>query len=142
MESTCNTKQMVKVAVPYYGHLSLPPAGLSTLYFIISVDPCIKKAISSELHIWNTKVEPSLPDWLQHLNVNGLICCDKGSQHQTPLESKQIWTLWRQEGDAVELVNRWAGGHIKDHTAWRCGVPTNTWCLKTYEQQFGSSKKD
>ncbi len=135
METACNTTESIKVAVPYYGHLSLPPAGLSTIYFIVSVDPCSKKASDCMLSVWNTKLEPSLPDWLKKLGVNGLICSDKGSQHQTPLESQKIWTLWRQEGDAVELVNRWAAGHLSDPSAWRCGIPTNQWCSAAYKQQ-------
>ncbi|HEY4744169.1 MAG TPA: hypothetical protein VIH45_05880 [Desulfuromonadaceae bacterium] len=110
--SAHRTYQTVLVAVPYYGTLTLPPLGLSRLFFVATVDIAARKAISIELQVWDPKKEANLSVWLRGLGVSGVMCSDSRSPYEIALNAENIWVLWNQEGEANELVERWARGEI------------------------------
>lgn len=95
------------IAVPYYGALSLPPSGLSRIYFMVEVH-LEKKAIADiTLQVWDPKKEPTLFVWLRQMETDGLICCDAPSNYAVALHAEGIWVEWGQEGEVHEVVQTW-----------------------------------
>lgn len=98
------------VAVPYYGALSLPPSGLTRIYFMAEVDMERKVIANVNLQVWDPKKEPNLFSWLGQMGANGLICSDAPSNFAVALEAEGIWVQWGQEGEVNEVVGRWMQG--------------------------------
>ncbi len=139
MDINQQVHRLVKIAVPYYGTLSLPPLGLARIYFVAKVDPATRTAVNIELKVWNPKQKPNLSIWLRELGIAGVICSDSGSQYQIALNSENIWVLWRQQGEVEEVVERWARGEIEAPAAFKCQNPTNLWCAGQYEAMDGAT---
>lgn len=104
---TIRENQITRIAVPYYGALSLPPSGLSRVFFVVEVNLGAKSVDNISLQVWNPKKEPNLSSWLRQLNMNGVICSDNPSQYEVALNSEGIWVQWKQEGEVHEVVERW-----------------------------------
>lgn len=102
-----NDSNMTRIAVPYYGALSLPPSGLSRVFFMVEVKPENKSVDNISLQVWNPKKEPNLSSWLRQLGTNGVICNDNPSQYEVALNAEGIWIQWKQEGEVHEVVERW-----------------------------------
>jgi predicted Fe-Mo cluster-binding NifX family protein len=98
---------MTRIAVPYYGALSLPPSGLSRVFFLVEVNQEAKSVDNISLQVWNPKKEPNLSSWLKLLGTNGVICSDTPSQYEVALNTEGIWVQWKQEGEVHEVVERW-----------------------------------
>ena len=118
----------IRVAVPYYGSLSLPPLGLSRLFFVASVDPASRKVSRLEIQVWDPKKEPNIAVWMRTQGFSGVICSDTGSHCQVALKAENIWLLGKQEGEAVELVERWAATALDESGASRIGQRLSSWC--------------
>ncbi len=128
--SAQRSNKTISIAVPYYGTLTLPPLGLSRVFFIASVDTASRKVTNIELQVWDPKNEPNLSVWMRELGVSGVMCSDSGSPYQVALNAENIWVLWKQEGEATELVERWAAGEFNNMEAY--GEPVNPWCTGQY----------
>ncbi|MBI2353825.1 MAG: hypothetical protein HYV06_02150 [Deltaproteobacteria bacterium] len=128
----------VFVAVPYYGSLTLPPLGLSRLFFVAAVDTASRKVARIEIQVWDPKKEPNLSVWMRELGFSGVICSDSGSHYQIALNAENIWVLGKQEGEVAELVERWATGELDEANACRCGEPSNSWCGTQPESGIGA----
>ena len=126
------SNQTIFVAVPYYGTLTLPPLGLSRVFFIATVDVATRKVTNNELQVWDPKNEPNLSVWMRELGVSGVVCSDNGSSYQAAFNFENIWVLWKQEGEATELVERWAAGEFNNLEEYRCGEPIIPWCTEQY----------
>lgn len=117
-----NTPQInntIHVAVPYYGSLTLPPLGLSRLFFVAGVDTESNKVARIEIQVWDPKDEPNLSAWMRKQGFSGVICSDSGSHYQVALNAENIWLVGNQEGEAAELVERWAAGAMNESNSWR-----------------------
>lgn len=126
-----NTQQInntIHVAVPYYGSLSLPPLGLSRLFFVASVDTSSNKVGRIEIQVWDPKKEPNLSVWMSKQGFSGVICSDSGSHYQVALNAENIWLVGNQEGEATELVERWAAGALDESNSCRLGEKLKSWC--------------
>lgn len=124
---TQQSSNTVLVAVPYYGSLTLPPLGLSRLFFVAAVDTASGKVARIEIQVWDPKKEPNLSVWMRKLGFSGVICSDSGSHYQIALNAENIWVLGRQEGEVAELVERWATGELDEPDAYRCGETSDFW---------------
>lgn len=102
-----NRNNMARIAVPYYGALSLPPSGLSRVFFLVEVNMETRSVNNISLQVWNPKKEPNLSSWLRQLGTNGVICSDNPSQYEVALNTEGIWVQWKQEGEVHEVVERW-----------------------------------
>lgn len=102
-----NRNNMTHIAVPYYGALSLPPSGLSRVFFLVEVNMETRSVNNISLQVWNPKKEPNLSSWLRQLGTNGVICSDSPSQYEVALNTEGIWVQWKQEGEVHEVVERW-----------------------------------
>lgn len=107
MKTNHQQKDTTRIAVPYYGALSLPPSGLSRVFFMVEVKMENKSVDNISLQVWNPKKEPNLSSWLRQLGANGVICSDNPSQYEVALNSEGIWVQWKQEGEVQEVVERW-----------------------------------
>jgi hypothetical protein len=107
MKTHHDQKDTTRIAVPYYGALSLPPSGLSRVFFMVEVSPKNKSVDNISLQVWNPKKEPNLSSWLRQLGTNGVICSDNPSQYEVALSTEGIWIQWKQEGEVHEVVERW-----------------------------------
>ena len=125
--STQETNKAVLVAVPYYGSLTLPPLGLSRLFFVASVDTASGKVGRIEIQVWDPKNEPNLSVWMREQGFSGVICSDSGSHYKVALNAENIWLLGNQEGEAAELVERWAAGVLGANSC-SFGEKLNRWC--------------
>ncbi|HEU0265342.1 MAG TPA: hypothetical protein VFR01_06400 [Geobacterales bacterium] len=108
---------MIRVAVPYYGSLSAPPLGLARLYFVAEVDSESRSVMDVSLQVWDPKSERNLSVWLREQGIEGIICSDRNSPYQVALKKVNIWVLWQQEGEVVDLVERWARGDVRQSVA-------------------------
>lgn len=98
---------ITRVAVPYYGTLSLLPSRLTRIFFLVEVD-LLKMCIADlGLQVWDPEKEPSLSSWLRQMGTEGLICSDASSQQKMALLSDGIWVQSQQEGEVHEVVERW-----------------------------------
>lgn len=95
------------IAVPYYGTLSLPPSGLTRIFFLVKVDLVQMVIDNLSLQVWNPKKEPNLFRWLRQLDTNGVICSDSPSKYEIGLNAEGMWVQWGQEGEVHEVVDRW-----------------------------------
>lgn len=95
------------IAVPYYGTLSLPPSGLTRIFFLVKVDLVQMVIDNLSLQVWNPKKEPNLFRWLRQLDANGVICSDSLSKYEIGLNAEGMWVQWGQEGEVREVVDRW-----------------------------------
>ena len=120
-------KNTILVAVPYYGSLSLPPLGLSRLFFVAPVDTQSSKVGRIEIQVWDPKKEPNLSVWMRKQGFSGVICSDSGSHYQVALNAENIWLVGRQEGEAAELVERWAAGAMDEAGSGRLDRELNSW---------------
>ncbi|MBI2355464.1 MAG: hypothetical protein HYV06_10665 [Deltaproteobacteria bacterium] len=102
-----------RIAVPYYGALSLPHSGLSRLFFL--ADVCIETRSIEKIciQVWNPKKFPNLSTWMRQLGTEGLICSDNPSHHETAFNSEGIWVQWRQEGEVHTVIERWLRSRCK-----------------------------
>lgn len=100
------------IAVPYYGSLSLPPSGLSRIFFLAEVDLERKSIVNVALQVWDPKKEPNLFVWLKQMETDGLICSDAPSNYEVALSAEGIWVQWGQEGEVQEVVQRWMADHL------------------------------
>lgn len=100
------------IAVPYYGSLTLPPLGLSRLFFAAAVDTISRKILSIEIQVWDPKKEPNLSVWMRNSGFSGVICSDSGSHYQHALNAENIWVIWGQDGEVTDLVERWVNGKL------------------------------
>lgn len=98
---------MTRIAVPYYGALSLPPSGLSRVFFLVEVNMGTRSVDNISLQVWDPKKEPNLSSWLRQLGTNGVICSDNPSQYEVALNAEGIWVQWKQEGEVHEVVEKW-----------------------------------
>lgn len=126
--NTQQTNSIIHVAVPYYGSLSLPPLGLSRLYFVAGIDTASSKVGRMEIQVWDPKKEPNLSAWMRKQGFSGVICSDSGSHYQVALNAENIWLLGNQEGEAAELVERWAAGALDESYSCRLYRKLNSWC--------------
>ena len=111
---TNRQNHLTRIAVPYYGALSLPPSGLSRVFFLVEVNLESQSADNISLQVWNPKTEPNLSSWLRQLETDGVICSDNPSQYETALNAEGIWIQWKQEGEVHEVIERW----IKSKPKW------------------------
>jgi hypothetical protein len=95
------------IAVPYYGTLSLPPSGLTRIFFLVKVDLVQMEIDNLCLQVWNPKKEPNLFRWLRQLNTDGVICSDPPCKYEIGLNAEGMWVQWSQEGEVHEVVERW-----------------------------------
>lgn len=102
------------VAVPYYGSLSMPPLGLSRVFFAATVDPVTRKVARMEIQVWDPKKEPNLFVWMRKQGFGGLICSDSGAHYREALQAEGIWLIAEQDGEALDLVERWLAGALKE----------------------------
>jgi hypothetical protein len=65
-----------KIAVPYYGQLARPSEGLERVYFIMEAVPANSAPEQFSLGVWNAREDASLPEWLDHNGVGGIVCRD------------------------------------------------------------------
>ncbi|HEX8960753.1 MAG TPA: hypothetical protein VF775_04200 [Geobacteraceae bacterium] len=100
-------KDATRIAVPYYGALSLPPSGLSRVFFMVEVTVGNRSVDNISLQVWNPKKEPNLSTWLRQLGTDGVICSDNPSQYEVALNSEGIWVQWKQDGEVHEVIERW-----------------------------------
>ena len=107
MNTNQQQNDIVRIAVPYYGALTLPPSGLSRVYFIVDVNRETKSIDNICLQVWNPKKEPNVSSWLRQLNTDGVICSDNPSKYEIALNTEGIWVQWKQEGEVHEVVERW-----------------------------------
>lgn len=107
MKTNHRQKDATRIAVPYYGALSLPPSGLSRVFFMVEVTVENRSVDNISLQVWNPKKEPNLSTWLRQLGTDGVICSDNPSQYEVALNSEGIWVQWKQEGEVHEVVERW-----------------------------------
>jgi len=112
---TNRQNNLTRIAVPYYGALSLPPSGLSRVFFLVEVNLESETADNISLQVWNPKTEPNLSSWLRQLNTDGVICSDNPSQYEIALNAEGIWVQWKQAGEVHEVVDRW----IRSRPTWR-----------------------
>lgn len=125
--SAHRSNQTVLVAVPYYGTLTLPPLGLSRVFFIATVDIAANKASNIELQVWDPKKEANLSVWMRGLGISGVMCSDSRSPYQIALNAENIWVLWEQEGEVNDLVERWAAGEAGNAEAHHSDKSLNPW---------------
>ncbi len=104
---TNRQNHLTRIAVPYYGALSLPPSGLSRVFFLVEVNLGSQSADNISLQVWNPKTEPNLSSWLRQLETDGVICSDNPSQYEAALDTEGIWIQWKQEGEVHEVIERW-----------------------------------
>lgn len=116
------------VAVPYYGSLTLPPLGLSRLFFVAVVDTASKKVGRIDIQVWDPRNEPNLSVWMRQQGFSGVICSDSGYHYQVALNAENIWLVGNQEGEAAELVERWATGALCESNSNRLGEQLKSWC--------------
>lgn len=121
-------KNTILVAVPYYGSLSLPPLGLSRLFFVALVDTVSSKVGGMEIQVWDPKTEPNLSVWMRKQGFSGVICSDSGSHYEVALNAENIWLMGKQEGEAAELVERWAAGVLHESESRSLGEQLKSWC--------------
>jgi hypothetical protein len=126
--STEQTTKNILVAVPYYGSLSLPPLGLSRLFFVAAVDTASRKVGRVEIQVWDPKKEPNLSVWMRTQGFSGVICSDSGSHYKVALNAQNIWLLGNHEGEAAELVERWAAGALDERNSCSLGDQLKSWC--------------
>jgi predicted Fe-Mo cluster-binding NifX family protein len=100
-------QEVVRVAVPYYGTLSLPRSGLSRVYFVADVDLQSRQIGELTLKVWDPKKEPNLSSWLKQEEVNGIICSDSCCQYGVALQSEGIWASWGRTGEVSEMIDQW-----------------------------------
>lgn len=139
MKTNYRKSRSVRIAVPYYGSISSPPFGLSRLFFIAELDPETRTVAEVILGVWDPKEESNLSTWLRQMGVKGIICSDAGSQYRIALNSDDIWIIWRQRGEAADLVERWANGELLEGSHFACGTPKNKWCSEQFEMAMGES---
>lgn len=101
---------MTLIAVPYYGTLSLPPSGLTRIYFMAEVDVERRTIVKISLQVWDPKKEPNLFVWLGQMETNGLICSDAPSNYAIALHAEGIWVQWGQDGEVHEVIENWMHG--------------------------------
>lgn len=116
--SAQQTNHTTLVAVPYYGSLSLPRLGLSRLFFVAAVDTATRRVCRIEIQVWDPNKEPNLSVWMRKQGFSGVICSDSGSHYERALDAENIWLVGKQEGEAAELVERWAAGDLQEETSW------------------------
>lgn len=97
----------MRIAVPYYGTLSLPRSGLSRVYFIGEVDLRNGKIGELALMVWDPKKEPNLSSWLKQEQVNGIICSDSICQYEVAFQNEGIWTKCGCAGEVSEMIDQW-----------------------------------
>lgn len=107
MKTNHSQNNMTRIAVPYYGALSLPPSGLSRVFFLVEVNMGTRSVDNISLQVWDPKKEPNLSSWLRQLGTNGVICSDNPSQYEVALNTEGIWVQWKQEGEVHEVVEKW-----------------------------------
>ncbi|MDO9067307.1 MAG: hypothetical protein Q7W05_02490 [Deltaproteobacteria bacterium] len=129
----------VHVAVPYYGSLTLPPLGLSRLFFVAGVDTESNKVGRIEIQVWDPRKEPNLSTWMRIQGFSGVICSDSGSHYQAALKAENIWLLGNQEGEAAELLERWAAGTLYESSSCRLGEQFDSWCGAQHERAISRS---
>ncbi len=110
MKTNQRQKDATRIAVPYYGALSLPPSGLSRVFFMVEVTVENRSVDNISLQVWNPKKEPNLSAWLRQLGTDGVICSDSPSQYEVALNGEGIWVQWKQDGEVHEVVERWLQG--------------------------------
>lgn len=113
-----------RIAVPYYGALSLPPSGLSRVFFMVEVNLGTKAVDNISLQVWNPKKEPNLSCWLRQLGTEGVICSDNPSQYEVALSTEGIWVQWKQEGEVHEVVERWLQSQPDQAAAFKSERPS------------------
>jgi predicted Fe-Mo cluster-binding NifX family protein len=118
----------ILVAVPYYGSLTLPPLGLSRLFFVAFVDTGSNKVERMEIQVWDPWKDLNLSAWMRKQGFSGVICSDSGSHYQVALNAENIWLMGNQEGEAAELVERWAAGTLVESSSSRLGEKFKSWC--------------
>jgi len=126
-----NTQQInnpILVAVPYYGSLSLPPLGLSRLFFVAAVDTASRKVGKIEIQVWDPKKEPNLSVWMRTQGFSGVICSDSDPHYQVALNAENIWLLGNQKGEAAELVEGWAAGALGESGSCNLSEQLKSWC--------------
>lgn len=102
----------VLIAVPYYGSLSMPPLGLSRVFFFAAVDSATGKLRRVGIEVWDPNQEPNLSVWMREQGVCGVICSDSGSHFTVALQAQNIWLIGNKDGEAAELAERWAAGAL------------------------------
>ncbi|PLX84362.1 MAG: hypothetical protein C0617_08270 [Desulfuromonas sp.] len=103
----------MRVAVPYYGAMIRPGAGLERVYFLVDVDPAAGSFRNLGMHIWDSRAHPEFPTWLSRKGVQGLICGDDRPAYEGVLKKAGIWVRWGKAGDLEDLV----GGMVRDRAA-------------------------
>ncbi|MDD2852489.1 MAG: hypothetical protein PHY09_11430 [Desulfuromonadaceae bacterium] len=128
-----NNTNTVHVAVPYYGSLTLPPLGLSRLFFVAGVDTESNKVGRIDIQVWDPRKEPNLSAWMRKQGFSGVICSDSGSHYQVALNAENIWLVGNQEGEVAELVERWASGALDGASSSTIREQLNSWCGAQHE---------
>ncbi|MBI5017912.1 MAG: NifB/NifX family molybdenum-iron cluster-binding protein [Deltaproteobacteria bacterium] len=100
------------VALPVYGTRVLPRFGIAREFLVAEVDPLAPAVRSATRHAWDPCAAPSLPAWLHGLGATGVICGGIHPRFRVELETADLWVLWGQQGDAEEVVRRWARGEV------------------------------
>jgi predicted Fe-Mo cluster-binding NifX family protein len=100
-------QEIIRIAVPYYGTLSLPRSGLSRVYFVADVNLSRRLISELALKVWDPKNEPNLFSWLNQEQVNGIICSDSSCQYEVALQSEGIWAMWGCTGEVSEMIDQW-----------------------------------
>jgi predicted Fe-Mo cluster-binding NifX family protein len=65
---------------------------------------------------------------MRQQGFSGVICSDSGSHYQVALNAENIWLVGNQEGEAAELVERWATGALSQSKSNRIGEQLKSWC--------------
>jgi predicted Fe-Mo cluster-binding NifX family protein len=121
-------KRITRVAIPYYGPILLPCAGIEKVYYVADVDKEQKKVLNIELMVWDHKDEAILGDWLKEQRVEGIISSDVRCVPQVGLEGDGIWIYWGQTGDITEIINRFAKGEITEPLTLCSKMNKNSHC--------------
>lgn len=102
-----SSAQATRIAVPYYGSLSVIPSRLTRVFFLVEVDLGKQSIGELTLKVWDPEKEPALSSWLRQMGTDGVICSDAYTQQKSALAAEGIWVESQQEGEVHEVVTRW-----------------------------------
>lgn len=101
-------KSPTRIAVPYYGHLVRPGAGIEKIYFVAEFKPRSLELRHITLRVWNPHEFPELPGWLKKRGISGLICSDVTLGCHFDFTGEGIWVMGGEVGEVHEIIRRWS----------------------------------
>lgn len=107
MNSTINSDNTLRIAVPCYGTRVLPRFGQAREFYFAEADLAAGTLHGLRRCSWDLVDEPHLVRWLRREGVAAVFCGGIHPRFQVALNAEGIGVVWGFRGEVEEVLRQW-----------------------------------